>query len=417
MKSRLLITVVRRLFLPALLVLLQAAVDHPAGIAVGQEAAAKLPAWVTMPDDEFSRTYYNEATGNQEQRSLFAWRLFARLNQQVPEPAPGGKAVFSAWELWASDPDTFPPKGPPVGPPSSRKGPRITITAKMAITGQEVTRNALAYDYIVKKKGLYQAATVEQVVGTPTSNGSPSVDMPVGSIETKAQWVTAQQLNLPKLPADMYIIQGNDNQDYGLQALHIMAKIKTYPDGPRPIDAASWFWTTFEYYGNPNRKYLIDFITYQDTLKYADQKTLLTQAGLGKSQFSEEVDVPVFNSQTGVTTTVKGNNYLCNGTQYTFVGTDPKTKNEINVILGNSILEGQFTVPSPPGTKNPFRGWNASCHTCHYEASGNKLSLPGAFHSVTGNISLGYSDGERLVPIDFEWSIPFNAQRPPKNGK
>ena len=118
MKSRLLKTVIRRLFLPALLVLLQAAVDDPAGIAVGQEAAAKLPDWVTMPDAEFCRAYYDEAVGTQEQRSLFAWRLFARLNQQVREPAPGGKAVFSAWELWASDPDTFPPMGPPLKPPS-----------------------------------------------------------------------------------------------------------------------------------------------------------------------------------------------------------------------------------------------------------------------------------------------------------
>ncbi|MEK6258946.1 MAG: hypothetical protein AABP62_10055 [Planctomycetota bacterium] len=410
MKSRLLNAVVRRLFLPALLVLSQAAVDDPAGIAVGQEAAAKLPAWVTMPDKEFCSTYYNEATGNQEQRSLFAWRLFARLNQQVRDPAPGGKEVFSAWELWISDPNTF----PPAGSQSPRKGPRVTQTPKMQISGQEVTRNALAYDYIVKGK-LYQAAAVQQLLGTPTPKNSPRMDMPVGSVEIKAQWVTESASN--PLPTDMYIIEGLDNKNYGLQALHIMAKIKTYPDGPRPIDDPSWFWTTFEYYNNPDRKYLIDFITYQDTLKYADQKALLAQAGLGKSQFSKEVDVPVFNSQTGVTTTVKGNNYLCNGTQYTFVGTDPKTKNEVNVILGNSILEGEFTVPSPPGSKNKFRGWNASCHTCHYEASGNKLSLPQTFHSVTGNITLGSSDGEKLFPADFEWSIPFNALQPAKSGK
>ena len=410
MKSRRITAVVRGIIMAVAAAFSQTVLDDVTSVAVEQEKPAKLPDWVTMSDPKFCETYYKEATGTQEQSSRFAWRLFARLNQQQSEP---GNATFSAWELWAANQNTFPKQGAPTPAPASRKGPRITRSAKVNISTsgeQEVTRNETAEQYIVQRV-LYERQATEAILGTPTTNGSPRIDFPVGAIETKAQWVKATDLNLKTLPADMYTITGADGTIYGLQALHIMAKIKVYPNGPRGIDDPSWFWTTFEYYGNPNRKYLIDFVTYQDTLKYAEQKELLTQAGLANTKFAIPVDVPVFNSKTGDTTTVKGNSYLCNGTQFTFTGKDPKTNAEVNVVLGNSILEGDFTVPSPPGTKNPFRGWNASCHSCHFEAAGNSKTLTGSFHSVTGNVSLGKDSlGNKLFPIDFEWSIPFFAR-------
>lgn len=393
------------------------------GSATADDAANKTPPWVTMSDPEFCTKYFDEATGDQDQRSRFAWQLFARINQQVKEPSGTGTTTYSAWELWASNPSTF--SDPPKGAPTSRKGPVISHSAKVQITGQETNRNATSYDYIVKN-GFFDRTRTEQALTKPNPNGSPKIDFPIGAIETKVQWVTLNDTentpgwnsmlkasNLPpvdKLPADMYQIIGDGGEVYGLVAVHIMAKIAVSPDGPLLAEDPSWFWATFEYYDNPNRKYLVGFETYQDTLTYAEQKSLLTSAGLDDTKFAIPVNVPVFDSTTGKTSTVPGNNYLCNGTQYRFVGPDPKTGNTVNVILGNSVLEAQFTVPSPPGSINPFRGWNASCHSCHFESSGNSQALPRIFHAVTGEVSLGVdSTGEKLLPIDFKWSIPINA--------
>ena len=86
-----------------------------------------LADWVTMPIETFIADYKDLATGTQEDRSKFAWMLFARLNQPVPESA--GADTFTVWELWASDHNSF-AGDPPAGAPADRSAPQITPSAK-----------------------------------------------------------------------------------------------------------------------------------------------------------------------------------------------------------------------------------------------------------------------------------------------
>ena len=333
--------------------------------------------WWSIPIETFIADYKDLATGNAEQRSRFAWMLFARLNQPIPESA--GADTFTVWELWASDPNTF-VGDPPPGAPGDRTAPHITPSAKSQLQpGEEKTRNSHSWDYIVKNtaRKLYILSEVETILGT--SGGK--IEFPVGSIEIKALWDNT-------IPVDTGIYQISDSPAlYSLRGLHIMTKIALAAD---PVTDDSWFWTTFEYMNNPGYDHAMTLITpsARDSLPASDRTALLKEAGLDKLPWT---------------------NYRLNGTQIDFMdGTTP-------IILGNTTMEAGFAfstgnVNPPVGTPNDWIKWESSCHSCHYTASGTGSSVasccPGPPYP-TGNVTLSPAGAKT---IDFEWAIPFHAQ-------
>jgi len=170
---------------------------------------------------------------------------------------------------------------------------------------------------------------------------------------------------------------------YSLVGLHIMAKFAPSPDKPFSSEDPSWFWTTFEFKGNPGLENAQSLLTYKDALPPADAAKLLTEAGLGSSPFQ---------------------NYKCNGTQIRY--SDNKNP---QIRLGNTKME-DFSF-EPEGEANPARWtqWNVSCHTCHGEtcAKVTDHQLDMKFFSEL-NLDIGKIPPSKVdgrTSLDFVWSI------------
>ena len=83
---------------------------------------------------------------------------------------------------------------------------------------------------------------VADAVVAAIKGGTP-IDMPVAAIETKGDWTDSPA-------AGMYQIS-DGTTSYGLDGLHIMVKIAPDPKNVQSSPDPSWFWTTFEFKGNP----------------------------------------------------------------------------------------------------------------------------------------------------------------------
>jgi hypothetical protein len=345
--------------------------------------------WWSMTDADFVAQYKNLALGTQTQQSQFAWMLFGRLNQ----PANLGDKTYTVWELWPSNPDTFSPNSRAFVPANKfRTRPHLQApkaflmggTAAHALTqpsfnaGEEVTRNTISYNYITDpKRPLNTKAGIVAAI-----NAKSPIDLPVAAIETKGNWITDD------VQPGMYQI--NDGATtYALNGLHIMVKIVPDPKDPQSSPDPSWFWTTFEYSGNPQRAGALRFIngTNRDSLPAAQLTQLLTQAGLNKSPWT---------------------NYACNGVQISFLNAQGQP-----IVLGNTTMEADFAIKATdPSTK--WTQWVSSCHTCHAEASAkpkgkSNFAFPfsSGFNPEVGKIT-GIPAG--YTPLDFNMSILFEAR-------
>ena len=131
------------------------------------------------------------------------------------------------------------------------------------------------------------------------------VDFPVGAMEVKAHWTIdgakTEWGALAPVQPDMYQLKIDQTQ-YGLDGMHIMAKIAPSRVSPVENETPSWFWTTFEYKNNPGRSDALRFVTHRDALSPDEARALLAEAGL-KDRIADS--------------------YECNGTQIHFV--DPET--------------------------------------------------------------------------------------------
>jgi hypothetical protein len=354
----------------------------PLGQQVGgrqsTKGAAKLGGdWWSISDTDFVAQYGNLATGTQEQQSKFAWMAFARANQQV---VGANQQKFSQWELWASDPDTFTPDTPRFNAAKKiRTRPHLQpiqqnrmfsthtplkVKNPFPQAGQEVTRNPTSYDYILSKP-LNTQAGIAAYLG---KNGNV-IQFPLGSVETKAIWVNGSIAGAHQLGG------------FSLTALHLMVKVKTTPANPFTDNSPSWFWTTFELKSNQGLAAAQKFITYGDALPAGDAAKLMTQAGLGKTPFT---------------------NYVSNGVQIQFSDSKNKT-----IILGNTQLEFAFAVP-PSTDPTTWQSWSSSCHSCHAQASGiisGNGMRPFGFTAPVGPLM-----GTALPPAgyrsyDFVWAL------------
>jgi hypothetical protein len=345
--------------------------------------------WWTISDKDFATEFATQATSETiKDQSNVAWMLFARVNQPVQNQ---GQTV-SQWEMWPSNDDTFSPAvalfkaetkvrtRPHLQAPKTAKIEGKTKAVHLFSLppsggGEEVTRNLDSYTYIIQN-GLQTQAGVKQFLASP----NPKADLPIGAVEIKASWV-------PGKTDGAYQFTGSTGT-YSLLGIHIMAKVKPGPADPFSSEDPSWFWTTFEFKGNPGLANAQGLLTYKDALPPADAMALLTQAGLGQSPFA---------------------NYKCNGTQIRF--SDAKNK---KILLGNTQMEPFNFTPTNAGPAQ-WKTWNISCHTCHATASANPKT-PAFFFPFSnvqikgggGPIPAGQMTGYQ--PLDFIWSIPFYAR-------
>ncbi|MFO0961070.1 MAG: hypothetical protein U0800_27115 [Isosphaeraceae bacterium] len=350
--------------------------DRPAD--VDPAPAGAQANWWTLSDADFVSQYGNLATGTQVQQSQFAWMAFSRANQQVA--LPSGPQKFSQWELWPSDPETFSPDTPRFQAERKvRTRPHLQPLQQLRMVahriqamdatpfpqaGQEVTRNALSYDYI-RGNGL----NTQQGIATYLGQAGQRIDFPQGAVEVKAYWVRG---NLP----GAYQLGG-----FSLTALHMMVKIKPTPANPFTDDSPSWFWTTFELRTNRSLADAQKFVTYRDVLPAGEAQALLQQAGLGNTPFA---------------------NYISDGQQIQYF--DPQNA---NIVLGNTQLEWPFATPA---NHNPatWTAWSSSCHSCHGQASG--LISGGGMNVFSFTAPVGPLTGAALPPngyqpYDFVWAL------------
>ncbi len=351
--------------------------------------------WVEMSDEEFATAYADMAFSDSLQdREIVAWLLFARTNQQIEYP--GG--TTSLWKAWATDEDTFQENPSFVFNEVPRQDPRF-VTEKNVLAGkvamnepnganEESVRNELGYDYIVKtsKMNTYQGVLDYVRAGN-------KVDLPVGSIEIKASWISVKDSPAPEGALTFEFAKGT----YWFRGMHIMAKMRPAPDDLFYTADPSWFWTTFEFNNNIGVQHVRDnFITQRAPLDMDQISEILAMGGIEGIGFEA---------------------YAPNGTQIRYTVNGDR---ETAVILGHTNMEDFAGVPeeNPSLPANKWTGFNASCHTCHATAAINPDTgeyFP--FSVPVGGLTPQYTTGghvlgEGFVPLDFMWPIPFHAAKP-----
>ncbi|PWJ15033.1 hypothetical protein [Jannaschia seohaensis] len=364
------------------------------------------PGWQEKSDAAFAADCVAMAfEGDLAHRQRLAWLFFARINQPIPAKAgtgiDGGDWV-PQWLGWPTDPDTFATRLPFPFDNTPRATMKPSVEKKALEAGritredpdgsnEEVTRNRIAYDYLIEA-GL----TTKRDVDTFFKDKN-MVDMPVGSVELKASWMRLEPDQQAPDGAITYTFTGGT---YYFRGLHIMVKMQslTNPEDIFYSEEPSWFWTTFEFNGDPGVDHIREtFITQRAPLDLETEiKPILAEAGIAGLGFES---------------------YAPNGTQIRFTvdgdGSEP-------VILGHSHMED---FAGGPNTAQPqyWTQFEASCHSCHATASYNpKTGLFFPFSVPKGVLSRTYNnvDTTQLAhylsqgyrPLDFMWPIAFQAR-------
>lgn len=387
----------------------------------------------------------------------FAWMLFVHVNSRVSP-----KSQDALWETWADDPLTFPANPDPANPPKwpdpthshggtaeFRKSLRLRSkveghTLRMnrsfekalkAKTGaplpqeidpssqagfapvvEQVTRNKVTFDYIIRNSLWYQQGNAERV------NREPAIIFPTDSIAIKAEW---KPLTASDDKTKYHWNTDDKGNVYGLVALHITSKA-----------IPNWVWTTFEWVDNPGRS---DYIGSSDTFGVNYPIPPKQQVSQGSRPSTRTFQAPnpqlgtvypageftkvldeLFDKSFGADNAWKSQfkNYRLKGTQVDFVDATGRP-----TLLGNSIAENGFVATS-------------SCITCHARASVagsgsgagsapfssfapsinnagnisyNGSPNPGWFFTGVPGIAGGLKQSAPQVNFqtDFLWGIPF----------
>lgn len=378
--------------------------------------------WVSKSDADFAADCANMAfNGSLENRQKLAWMFFARLNLQLAggtRADPGRADTAPLWMSWPTDQETFVADPNPdffseqmvdeVAKPSI---PKSVLAGTFAETGkdgapngglEEVTRNKISYDYLIGDAdyNLITTSGVQAYI-----NAGNTVQMPVGSIETKAKWVPVTSPETAPEGAFVFEFYSQskdgsltDPKYYYWGGLHIMAKMQNLTEGSNPFydNSPSWFWTTFEFKGNPGVQHVMANLISETAPVAADE----VQAILGAAG----IDGLGYEAYTPV------------GTQINFVDGEGHP-----VILGHTQMEDFAGTPNNAQPQY-WDAFQASCHGCHASAAINPdtgvyfpFSVPkGALHPAYNASSSGanaqtYYLGDGFVSLDFMWPIPFNA--------
>ena len=293
--------------------------------------------WVTKSDEAFAADCADMAfKGNLKERQELAWMFFARVNQLI-EDAHGvsGSGRVPQWMAWATDNDTF-GTSPNFQYKRTNRDDLVPVTEKKLLAGgiemdepdganEEVTRNAVAFDYITKTAKLNTKQGVLDYI-----KAGNRVDMPVGSVELKASWLRVPPGGAPEGALTFKFKSGT----YWWRGLHIMVKMKPLPKDENLFytEEPSWFWTTFEFSDNPGVGHVREkLITQRAPLSGEDIESILEKGGIAGFGFEA---------------------YTPNGTQirYTVDG-----KGDKPVILGHTDMED---FAGSPNTAQP-RYWTS----------------------------------------------------------
>jgi len=359
--------------------------------------------WVSKSDTEFAKDCANMAFSKDlKDRERVAWMFFTRINQLIKDQqGVSGSDKVPVWMAWPTDDDTF-QVTPSFQFTEQNRADLVPVTKKKLLAGnvsttdpnsanEEVTRNAVSFDYLTKTARLNTKNGVLSYI-----NAGNRVDMPVGSIELKASWLKVPE---GEVAPEGALYFNFDSGTYWWRGIHIMAKMRSLPE-TEPLfhsEEPSWFWTTFEFNNNPGLKHVRDtFITQRAPLSKKTINNILKEGGIAGVDF---------------------NNYSPNGTQIRFT---EKGKGKKPVILGHTDMED---FAGGPNTAQPayFTHFDSSCHTCHATAAINiktKTFFP--FSVPIGRLSDQYyapdSNGLNLYladgfePLDFMWPISFHAK-------
>lgn len=261
----------------------------PNSIFAAEKMEVCRQSWHQLSDDDFAvvceSMAFSDDLGDREE---FSWFVFARVNQLIAERENGGLTgtdLAPIWMTWPTDVDTF----------SNAEAYNFDATPRVALEpsiekknlqaghigtadpdafNEEVTRNRISYNYLVKE-GLTTKAGVKDFF-----ESNSFVDMPTGSIELKASWlqVTAGS----PAPEGAFTFQF-DHGEYWWRGLHIQIKMRSLSD-PTDVfysEEPSWFWSTFEYNGNPGIKNIRENLTTQRApLSEARIEQILSTVGL-----------------------------------------------------------------------------------------------------------------------------------------
>lgn len=358
--------------------------------------------WIAKSDRVFAADCADMAFSKSlKKREKFAWMAFTRANQLIEDSqgvSDSGRVPL--WMAWPTDDDTF-VVNPDFEFTKTNRDDIVPVTSKKVLAGnisltepdsanEEVTRNAVGYNYITKKAKLNTKKGVLKYI-----NDGNQVNMPVGSIEIKASWLKVPPGGAPEGALTFQFASGS----YWWRGLHVMVKMKSLPKDENLFytEESSWFWTTFEFNNNPGVSHVRqELITQRAPLSRDEISAILSEGGI--EDFGFEAYAP---NGTQIRFTVNGN------------GKKP-------VILGHTDMED---FAGAPNTAQPsyWTSFNASCHSCHATAAIDPntatyfpFSVPtGAlspqyYGTTSGGANLYLGDG--FVPLDFMWPIVFHAK-------
>ncbi|WP_296052140.1 hypothetical protein [uncultured Alteromonas sp.] len=389
----------------AVLLAVSALITSPVMGAEKRFSSCTEEGWINKSDARFAADCANMAfEGDLAERQKIAWMFFARVNQQIAsgkhKGMSGGKTV-PQWMAWPTDPDTFATTKPfdfsgaprtAMMPSAEKKDLNVgnVSTANPDGANEEVTRNRISYDYLIEN----HLTTRADIAAFFENNDY--VNMPVGTVELKASWLQVT----PGSPAPEGALTFEfDAGKYWWRGLHIMVKMRVLEDPAQVFysEEPSWFWSTFEFNGNPGIRHVREqLITQRKSLSKSEIENLLQAADLTSPEYQ---------------------NFAPNGTQIRFTdNADGVTP----VILGHTDMED---FAGKPNTAQPayWTSFDASCHSCHATAAYNpatRATFP--FSSPTGALDPAYNAadsngstvylGQGFKPLDFMWPIVFQTK-------
>ncbi len=309
-----------------------------------------------------------------------------QLAEPLPVPCAGA----------APNPDIAPP---PTPPPAASFPTPATATPPFGCVAEEVRRNPLSFDHIVKHRLNTQAGVIAAYKA-----GGAIPPFPDGAVELKADWVPLSTLiqwlknngktvtNNEVATSYYHITQGG--VEYALLAMHLSIKTKAHPD---------WVWVTFEHQRNPGR---CDTMGCYDDYGIQSSLSSIAPVPLPPSPQPDTLYPDCAKSPALTAKFQMGhvdrvwNNYCLKETQVDFVSTQSASKGK-PVLDGNSLTERIAAGVSIS---------SASCIACHANASytvvGSGSSARAAANKAIGDAPIGQVKVQSpYMTYDFVWGL------------
>jgi hypothetical protein len=314
--------------------------------------------------------------------------LRSRGQLAVPLPVPCAPAQ--------PNPDITPP---PTPPPAAYFPTPATAKPPFGCVAEEVRRNPLSYDHIVKHRLNTQAGVISAY-----KSGGAIPPFPDGAVELKADWIALSTViqwlkNNGKTVTDNEVAASyyhitQAGIEYALVAMHLSIKTKAYPN---------WVWATFEHQWNPGR---CDTMGCYDDYGIEPNLSAIAPVPLPPSPQPDTLYPDCAKSPALAAKFQAGhvdrvwNNYCLKETQVDFVSTQSASKGK-PILDGNSLTERIAAGVSIS---------SASCIACHANASytvvGSGTSARAAANKAIGDAPIGQVKVQSpYMTYDFVWGL------------